>query len=512
MPSKLKITGEVSVERYKSVVKPFYWCILILGPTGAGKSSFIEAVAGEGQSLGISMDQLAGFTQEVTAYEVKNAKVQLAEHLKFRSLYLIDAPGFSDSKISELEILTKVKQWMRDYGVNWLGGVLYLSPITDTRAPGSKRRTIQMIQSLLYNTSFCHVKIVTTMWDRLSNPQAKRRAETNFAQLRDDIWKAPIRKGATISRFHNNFDSAMQILQSMTDIKAGDHRAPLADGAITSEDASAPLLYQELLDRITNAQQEKEYLQQEKLRLITNPDPLLESDVLSRLPEVKNDLAKFLGQLVAFGTPPPGFEGAPERCVYQDLLNHVNEARQEQEALKHALIHLRTNPDRVHETTLTHQLYLVEQDLEQHVTTPLEGCEKALEHALGPPIIPEEALPLLSPPSSCDPVPIPPNHTARLEIASTVPIPAHTTARTATHPENDVSAPATVEPHPSSIVPDRVSTTAMPGRDDMTIRHPVSATPEGSVSSHVSLKDRLNKGFRSFKDKFTFHSRREGRR
>ncbi|KAF9035282.1 hypothetical protein BJ165DRAFT_1355968, partial [Panaeolus papilionaceus] len=162
----------------------------ILGPTGAGKSSFIEALAGEGQSLGISKDQLAGFTQEVTAYEVKNAGVHWYPGMN--PLYLIDAPGFSDSKMSELEIITKVKQWMIDQGVAWLNGVLYLSPITDTRAPGSKRRTIKMFQSLLHSNTFHCVNIVTTMWDRLSNPQAEKRAEANFAQLRDDIWKVQL--------------------------------------------------------------------------------------------------------------------------------------------------------------------------------------------------------------------------------------------------------------------------------------------------------------------------------
>ncbi|KAF9042472.1 hypothetical protein BJ165DRAFT_1547028, partial [Panaeolus papilionaceus] len=166
----------------------------ILGPTGAGKSSFIESLAGEGQSLGISKDQLAGFTQEVTAYQVKNAMVRWDSEGGAGTLYLIDAPGFSDSKISELEIITKVKQWMKDQGcvsiyVGYIDGILYLSPITDTRSPGSKHRTIKMTQLLLNNIAFHHVNIVTTMWDRLSNPQAKKRAETNFAQLQDDIWK-----------------------------------------------------------------------------------------------------------------------------------------------------------------------------------------------------------------------------------------------------------------------------------------------------------------------------------
>ncbi|KAF9042401.1 hypothetical protein BJ165DRAFT_1349097, partial [Panaeolus papilionaceus] len=159
----------------------------ILGPTGAGKSRFIEALAGEGQSLGIAKDQLAGFTQEVTGYKVKNAIVKW-QFLTF-TLYLIDTPGFSDSKISELELITKVRKWMTDQRVGRLYGVLYLSPITDTRVPGSKRRTIKMIQSLLGGKVFNCVTIVTTRWDRVCNPQAEMSAETKFVQLRDDIWQ-----------------------------------------------------------------------------------------------------------------------------------------------------------------------------------------------------------------------------------------------------------------------------------------------------------------------------------
>ncbi|KAF9042484.1 hypothetical protein BJ165DRAFT_1595660 [Panaeolus papilionaceus] len=387
MPPKLTITGEVSVERCESVLRAYRLCILILGPTGAGKSSFIEALAGEGQSLGISKDQLAGFTQEVTGYEVKNAIVLFGENIAC-PLYLIDAPGFSDSKISELEIIIKVKQWMKDHGVVGVGGVLYLSPITDTRAPGSKRRTIKMIQLLLHNDSFHYLNIVTTMWDRLSNPQAEKRAETNFAQLRDDIWRGAISSGAKISRYCNDFDSAIQILRSITDLENIPF-SPLEDNPIKPEDNSAPLLYQELLDRISNAQQEKEHLQEEKMRLITNPDPQLELVFLSRLPEVKKDLAKFLGQLVAFGRPPPGFEGViPERCVYQNLLDEVNEVREEQAALQAAIAHLDVNPDWQQKEMLNRKLDLVKREITQHVRrlgqygTPPKGYERELESAI----------------------------------------------------------------------------------------------------------------------------------
>ncbi|KAF9042478.1 hypothetical protein BJ165DRAFT_1595658 [Panaeolus papilionaceus] len=472
----------------------------ILGPTGAGKSSFIEALSGEGQTLGISKDQLAGFTQEVAAYEVKNATVEMGSWIY--KLYLIGAPGFSDSKISELEIITKVKQWMSDYGRRGVNGVLYFTPITDTRASGSKRRTIQMIQSLLNNTAFDRVNIVTTMWDRLGNPQAKHRAEANFSQLRDEIWKGPVSRGAKISRYHNNFDSAVEILRDILE-SAQISYPPLGYAPIEPWQESALFLYKDLLDRIRNAQQEKELLRQERIRLITNPDPQLESVVLSRLPEVKGDLAKFMGQLVDFGNPPPGFEGVPERCTYQNLLDRVNEAWEEQAALKVALAQLHSSPDHVREVILRGQVDLVESELVEHVmklSNPPRGCEKNLRHTI-------KAL-IRTPNMTSPSVPNPP---ADLEVTSTQRASGNNTL-SATAPVADiVGISAGVDQHPSFNTPAGVSTTAPPGRDDVTISRLASATPEGSISSRVYLNNRFNPAFRSFKDKFTFRSRREGR-
>ncbi|KAF9051300.1 hypothetical protein BJ165DRAFT_1447886 [Panaeolus papilionaceus] len=72
---------------------------------------FIEALAGKGQSLGISKDQLAGFTQHVTGYELVNTEMQHPSGKSY-PVWLIDTPGFSDSKISELEIVREAKNWL----------------------------------------------------------------------------------------------------------------------------------------------------------------------------------------------------------------------------------------------------------------------------------------------------------------------------------------------------------------------------------------------------------------
>lgn len=106
-----------------------------MGDTGTGKSTvssinilkmalsdnptphkLIEALSGGARSsLDISKDQLAGVTQEVNAYQLKNAGYVAGpdDHEPW-PVYLIDTPGFSDTKLSEMSIVQKIKKWMAD--------------------------------------------------------------------------------------------------------------------------------------------------------------------------------------------------------------------------------------------------------------------------------------------------------------------------------------------------------------------------------------------------------------
>ncbi|KAF9037223.1 P-loop containing nucleoside triphosphate hydrolase protein [Panaeolus papilionaceus] len=160
----------------------------IMGPTGAGKSSFIEALAGESQQLSISKNQLAGYTQTVHAYRLVNVVSTI--YMTPRPVYLIDTPGFSDSKISEKEIMDMVRKWMKDNHLEFVNRILFLTPITETRLPGSRRKTIEMLKQLLApSRDLGAVIFVTTMWDTLHNERTQKRAESNFAQLRDEVCK-----------------------------------------------------------------------------------------------------------------------------------------------------------------------------------------------------------------------------------------------------------------------------------------------------------------------------------
>ncbi|PPR07916.1 hypothetical protein CVT24_000654 [Panaeolus cyanescens] len=112
----LVTTGTVRVSPrsdWSDVQAPFgVFVILLVGPTGSGKSSFIEALA-DNKSLGISKDQLEGFTQNVTAYHVENMMVKWRQGRgrwtqPDSPVCFLDTPGFSDTKISEMEVMDQL--------------------------------------------------------------------------------------------------------------------------------------------------------------------------------------------------------------------------------------------------------------------------------------------------------------------------------------------------------------------------------------------------------------------
>ncbi|KAF9054912.1 hypothetical protein BJ165DRAFT_1400048 [Panaeolus papilionaceus] len=154
-------------------------CLMFLAP---GTFKFIEALAGDSQTLSISKNQLASVTQTVTAYRLVNVSQG------GNPVFVLDTPGFSDPKISEFETIDMVKNWMEKHNLLVVDRILFLTPITETRLAGSRRRTIEMLKALLILEEDTESMIfVTTMWDTLHNERTRQRAESNFTQLRDEI-------------------------------------------------------------------------------------------------------------------------------------------------------------------------------------------------------------------------------------------------------------------------------------------------------------------------------------
>ncbi|KAF9049137.1 P-loop containing nucleoside triphosphate hydrolase protein [Panaeolus papilionaceus] len=296
---RLGVNGVTSVKPVSKVPGASYR-FLIIGPTGAGKSSFIESLAGKPNALSISKDQLAGYTQQVTAYELVNARI------RDRPVFLIDTPGFSDRKMSEIEIVDMIKKWLKDQGLRFVDHILFLTPVNSTRLTGTKRRTIKMVKDLLEDGERGCLVFVTTMWDTLHNERVLKRAESNYEQLRSETFKDYIEQGAKLAQFMNTRTSALQILDM-----------PNYNGFVFRDNTSLQSshhLYEDLYQRIESAIQQRIYIECELAQPEVQAIPILTSLLERNYAENELILRKFITQLVGFGAPPAGYEKA-----HQDL-------------------------------------------------------------------------------------------------------------------------------------------------------------------------------------------------
>ncbi|PPQ76071.1 hypothetical protein CVT24_006819 [Panaeolus cyanescens] len=255
-------------------------------------------LAGDNQALNISRNQLSAFTQTVNAYELVNVRCNNY------SMYLIDTPGFSDVKISAVEIVKMVRSWLDDNDQRYLDHILFLIPITTRRLTGNMRKTIDIVRKFMRPTEgnrLTNLTFVTTMWDTLYTKDMLQHAEGCFNQMRDRYLKDFVEEGANMTRFMNTQESALQTL----------------DRWFIGRPCTIPhtyhrflSLHQDLHERIGNALQEKEVLEIDLSDPETQADDTLVSVLQDRLSENKETLAKFAVQLLDVGHSPSEMQEA----------------------------------------------------------------------------------------------------------------------------------------------------------------------------------------------------------
>ncbi|KAF9039735.1 hypothetical protein BJ165DRAFT_1596335 [Panaeolus papilionaceus] len=243
------------VEIWEDGLKP------LLGPTGSGKSSFVEAVASN-PSLGLSSDKLEGFTQSVSIYRIINVYTEVSQLLP---IYLVDVPG-------NLIYFC----------------ILYHTPINNPRLPGSQRQVLRTFEALTGRQSAGNITVISTMWDLIWNDNTRRRAEGNFSQLRNEIWKDYIARGAEIVKFHNTQDQ-FSIQESV--------HLPLQETPFASH------IYTDLQTRISNLQTQQANIQSELQMATVEQLDKLEAILIVQLKEVQRLITKFEDELYTLGTP-----------------------------------------------------------------------------------------------------------------------------------------------------------------------------------------------------------------
>ena len=183
-------------------------------------------------------------------------------------IWLIDTPGFNDTKRTEAQVLQDIAVWLEQtYKRNvCLSGLIYLHRISDRKMEGSAVRNLHMFQKLCGDKSLKNVVLVTTQWDGISEEVGGAR-ETELSDS-DDFWKGMIAKGAQRARFDGSRQSGLAIVRSLLD--RGTTVLQLQDEIVNQGlsvfESSAGMAVEEQLNELKKVHREEMRLAQEKLQ------------------------------------------------------------------------------------------------------------------------------------------------------------------------------------------------------------------------------------------------------
>jgi len=176
--------------------------IPIMGPTGVGKSTFINTLLGS--DLAIVGHDLQSETAYIQHYFVPDST---------RRIIVVDTPGFDDTNIEDREILRRIAVWLaHSYDADMkLAGIIYLHEITQSRMLGAARRNLDMFQKLCGKDATRNVILATTKWSEISPELGERREK----QLRGEHWQDMLLLGSRMRRFESTQTSARYIIDDI---------------------------------------------------------------------------------------------------------------------------------------------------------------------------------------------------------------------------------------------------------------------------------------------------------
>ncbi|KAJ3559608.1 hypothetical protein NP233_g11225 [Leucocoprinus birnbaumii] len=188
--------------------------ILVMGPTGTGKSTFIRTITKLwGYEHEAGKKQLTSVTEAVDA-----VRISFTDKTN-TNLVLVDSPGLDDTNYSNREILDKIAKWLMIASVavfigairinsgfralnrsnastalsrRKVSGILYFHRITDNRLSGSVKENFGIFKELC-GEDFCQrVILVTTMWpneeDLEDDPEEAQDCEDREKDLKKGFW------------------------------------------------------------------------------------------------------------------------------------------------------------------------------------------------------------------------------------------------------------------------------------------------------------------------------------
>ncbi|KAI0091158.1 P-loop containing nucleoside triphosphate hydrolase protein [Irpex rosettiformis] len=179
--------------------------IAVMGSTGSGKSSFINAASGSQLNVGHG---LKSCTSSIARSDVFT--------LAGRDIVLIDTPGFDDTTVSDIDVLKHMSGFLSityEHGYK-LSGIIYLHRISDNKVGGISRRNLTMFRKLCGEEALRNVAFITTMWDSFVDQEPAVVRERELAN-RNEFFRPMLQQGARMYRHTNSVDSAREIISNL---------------------------------------------------------------------------------------------------------------------------------------------------------------------------------------------------------------------------------------------------------------------------------------------------------
>ncbi|KAH7923803.1 kinase-like protein [Leucogyrophana mollusca] len=165
--------------------------VAVMGPTGAGKTSFINIATEKTYSIG--GHNLESCTQEVRAFKCPHPR------LEGRNVVFVDTPGFDDTHRTGYDILKEIEKWLKTTQRTTLSAILVFHPVSESRKRGTPSRNFNMFQELCGVNH--KVVLTTTMWDKVPAEVGDQRD----SQLREEFLGQMIWQWCLTARFESTW-------------------------------------------------------------------------------------------------------------------------------------------------------------------------------------------------------------------------------------------------------------------------------------------------------------------
>ncbi|KAF9053498.1 hypothetical protein BJ165DRAFT_1608114 [Panaeolus papilionaceus] len=198
-----KVGGDVSV-------------IVLLGPSGAGKSNFIETLGSITTKwpkvVDLAKARVDDGTQEVYGYRMEHQNLNI---YTTKPIVLVDTPGLSNPRMSEMQVQLQIKKWMKKSGVKSIDRLFYMDSISEHGMSPRKRKSLEIFKVFCGLEAASRTVAVTTMWDLMWNPRLKADADHRFKLLKERYWNDFLDQGSRIVTFNNTFEAALENLKAL---------------------------------------------------------------------------------------------------------------------------------------------------------------------------------------------------------------------------------------------------------------------------------------------------------